>query len=107
MIHYRCDYCGVFFDEPTAAHHAESLNGHIRRYSEEQCPACGCDSFSEVNECPGCQKPKLTTDRFCYPCRKALKTRVIDFFDTLTAEEEQQFDDWMDGDTVTNRRDWS
>lgn len=84
MVHYRCDDCGMFFDEPTVTHYSESLNGQIRRYSEEQCPACGCNSFSEVNACPGCQKTKLTTDQFCYPCRKALKTRVIDFFDKLT-----------------------
>ena len=35
------------------------------------------------------------------------KKRLTEFADSLTAEEEQQVDDWMDGDTITNRRNWT
>ena len=39
----------------------------------------------------------------CQSCRKSLKRRVTEFFDTLTPEEEQQFDAWMDGRSITER----
>lgn len=106
MIRYRCDYCGVFFDEPTVTRHSESIDRRIRRYSEEHCPICGGDSFTESNTCPGCFGQKLLTDLLCDSCRESLKARVIGFFDTLTAREEQQFDDWMDGCSIQNRKDW-
>ena len=28
------------------------------------------------------------------------------FCDSLTAEEEEQLDDWMDGDSIKSRREW-
>ena len=40
----------------------------------------------------------------CESCRMSLKRRVTEFFDTLTAEEEQQFDAWMEGSSITERR---
>ena len=45
--------------------------------------------------------------RLCDDCRKSLLDRLTEFADGLTAEEEQQVDDWMDGDTITNRRNWT
>ena len=42
----------------------------------------------------------------CGSCRKDLLRRFTAFADTLTAEEEAQLDDWLDGDTITNRRNW-
>ena len=38
--------------------------------------------------------------------REALLARITNFFDTLTCEEESQFDEWMDGDSVSDRRHW-
>jgi hypothetical protein len=35
-----------------------------------------------------------------------LKKKIINFFDYMTAEEEEQFDIWMDGDSIVNRRKW-
>ena len=44
--------------------------------------------------------------RLCRACRGDLLRRFTAFADTLTAEEEDQLDDWLDGDTITNRRTW-
>ena len=106
MIHYICDHCGTPFDEPVTAHHAENLGEFCRAYETQACPICGCDSFSPADLCPKCGEAKLAEETLCKRCRDELKNRVIRFFDTLTAEEEAQFDDWMDGDTVTHRKDW-
>jgi hypothetical protein len=106
MIRHVCDYCGVFFDEPVCHTYTEKMHGMPRSYVEEACPICGCDSFSAANYCPKCKNPKHAGDRLCRDCRKALLERVCSFADELTAEEEQQFDDWMDGDSIENRRKW-
>ena len=42
----------------------------------------------------------------CRPCRRRLLKAVTAFFDDLTVEEEAQFDEWMDGDSITDRRRW-
>jgi len=33
-------------------------------------------------------------------------SRVNDFFDTLGVEEAEQFDSWMEADSISNRRNW-
>lgn len=106
MIRYICDYCDARFDEPEAVHYVEVSGDFKRRYTEYFCPICGEESFSEADSCPKCGEAKLTTDTLCRDCRKSLLDRLTEFADGLTAEEEQQLDDWMDGDTITNRRSW-
>ena len=106
MVNYQCDHCGVFFDTPTAIHHGEWDDGRIRMYSEHVCPICGCDSFQEATTCPQCQQPMPIEYPLCSVCRNSLKARIVAFADELTAEEEPQLDEWMDGDTITNRRKW-
>lgn len=104
---YACDYCGVIFDKPSIVHYTEHLGEHLRRsYSDERCPICGCCSFREMDECRGCGSTAEAGDILCRKCKRNLKKRIIDFCDTLTAEEEEQFDEWMDGDSITNRRNW-
>lgn len=105
MIRHHCDYCGVYFGEPSVSQYSEFVGGYLRKYAEERCPICGCDSFSGADNC-SCSRPKLTGERLCESCKAALKARVVSFFDTLTAEEEEQFDDWMDGDSIANRKEW-
>ena len=83
------------------------VNGDFkRRYTEYFCPICGEESFSEADSCPKCGEAKLRTDTLCRDCRKDLPKRFTAFADSLTAEEEQQVDDWMDGDSIKSRREW-
>ena len=107
MIRYICDYCGARFDRPEAVNYVEVNGDFKRRYTEYFCPICGEESCSEADACPKCGEAKLTTDTLCRDCRKDLLKRFSAFADDLTAEEEEQLDDWMDGDTITNRRNWT
>lgn len=106
MIRYICDYCDARFDEPEAVHYVEVNGDFKRRYTEYLCPICGEESFSEADSCPKCGEAKLTTDTLCRDCRKGLLKRFTDFADSLTAEEEEQLDDWMDGASIKDRRSW-
>ena len=106
MIRYICDYCDARFDEPEAVHYVEVNGDFKRRYTEYFCPICREESFSEADSCPKCGEAKLTTDTLCRACRKDLLNRFTAFADSLTAEEEQQVDDWMDGDSIKSRREW-
>lgn len=106
MIHYICDHCGVAFDAPATHTVTESLGEFARTYTEEACPICGCDSFSEADLCEKCGEPKLTGELLCKRCRDELKAKFTAFADHLTAEEEAQLDEWLDGDSVTNRKAW-
>ena len=106
MIRYICDYCGARFDRPEAVNYVEVNGDFKRRYTEHFCPICGEESFSEAHACPKCREWKPKQDLLCRACRADLLRRLTEFADKLTAEEEQQLDDWMDGDTITNRGKW-
>lgn len=71
-----------------------------------ECPACESPEVEPAEDCPKCGGAMRPGDRLCRSCRKALLARVTDFFDTLTYEEETQFDEWMDGNSITDRRHW-
>ena len=107
MTRYFCQTCGTAFDAPLCHVSTERIDGHNREDREDLCPICCTPYFDEADACPKCGGPKLKTDLLCRPCRRALRDRVIDFADTLTAEEEAQLDDWLDGESVTNRRSWT
>ena len=106
MIRYICDYCDARFDEPEAVNYVDVMGDFKRLYTEYFCPICGVESFSEADSCPKCGEAKLTTDTLCRDCRKSLLNRLTKFADSLTAEEEDQLDDWMDGDSIKSRREW-
>ena len=106
MIRYICDYCDARFDEPEAVNYVEVNGDFKRRYTEYFCPICGEESFSEADSCPKCGEAKLTTDTICRACSKDLLKRVSAFAATLTEEEEDQLDDWMDGASIKDRRSW-
>ncbi len=104
---YQYNHCRVLFHAPTIQTHREQLGEFVREYTEEQCPICGCDSFETVSDCPKCGQSMASGSTLCGSCRQDLLRRFTAFADTLTAEEEAQLDDWLDGDTITNRRNWT
>lgn len=107
MIRYVCSHCGVYFDEPVTRLIAEH-NGEISRtYTEEFCPACHGDSFEAADYCPKCGDPKPTGHILCRSCRRSLRKRFDAFADLLTSEEAQQMDEWLDGSSITDRRNWT
>lgn len=103
MIHYICDHCGIAFEAPVVHIVREHLGEFTRADSEEACPICGCDSFSEADLCEKCGDPKLKEELLCKRCRDELRETFTAFADTLTAEEEAQLDEWLDGRSVTER----
>lgn len=100
---YLCDTCGAGFDKPHVITSSEVIDGHTRTDREELCPLCFQPYFVEADRCEcGDLKPK--TDHTCRKCRDILKRRFIAFADTLTEGEEDQLDDWLDGVSVKDRR---
>ena len=79
---------------------------HAEFRKELACPACESTEVRPAETCPKCGGAMRPRDWICRPCRKALLARITNFFDTLTCEEESQFDEWMDGDSVSDRRRW-
>lgn len=107
MIRYQCNYCNVAFDEPTTITYSENLGENMTRvYKEDCCPICGCDSFRDAIPCEQCGDAAEPGEILCNRCKRSLKKRIVAFFDTFTAEEELQFDAWIDGDVIENRRNW-
>lgn len=102
---YLCDICSVAFDEPLVIKRTVRLNGWLHNEEEALCPLCATPYFSEADRCK-CGEVKPKSKNLCRKCKRELLERVTAFFDELTAEEEEQFDEWMDGDTITNRKAW-
>lgn len=104
---YLCELCRTPFDQPLTRTERSIEDGHVRVDVESLCPICGYPYFEKAEECPKCRRWKFQGEHICGDCSNDLLRRVISFADELTAEEEQQVDDWMDGDTITNRRNWT
>ena len=43
----------------------------------------------------------------CRKCRKELLQKLNGFADLLSYEEEEQLDEWLDGESIRNRRNWA
>lgn len=79
---------------------------HAEFRKELACPACESTEVVPADVCPRCGGAMRPKDWLCRPCRRRLLKAVTAFFDDLTVEEEAQFDEWMDGDSITDRRRW-
>ncbi len=71
-----------------------------------ECPECESPEVQPAEPCPKCGGAMRPGDLLCRPCRKALLVRITKLFDALTCAEEAQFDEWMDGDSIADRRRW-
>jgi DNA-directed RNA polymerase subunit RPC12/RpoP len=49
---YRCEWCGLTFDEPDVLHRREDLDGErgVWLHSVESCPYCGSDFLKEQKD---------------------------------------------------------
>lgn len=103
---YICLICDTPFDPPARHKTVDVFEGWPSASTEELCPICASPIFAEADTCR-CGNAKLTTDVLCLPCRQELKRRFCAFADALTAEEEMQLDNWLDGDTIQNRTKWN
>ena len=104
---YICEICSTPFDEPLTRRSQTIEDGRIMADVEVLCPICGSPHFQDADLCPKCREWKPRQDRLCHSCRADLLRRFAAFADSLTEEEEDQLDSWLDGDTITNRRKWT
>ena len=102
MSRFICDVCGTGFDRPVKRTYREVIDGRSRIDEELLCPICLNDHYSPASACM-CGAPIHDGEHLCRRCRADLLQRVTAFADTLTAEEEAQFDDWMDGASIQER----
>ena len=106
MIKYFCEQCGTGFDEPVMSKKVTFvIDGVPNVETEAFCPVCLSYYFCKGDECQ-CGKAKRTADRLCVDCRGDLARKFNAFCDDLTAEEEEQLDDWLDGVSIKDRKRW-
>lgn len=102
---YICRDCKGYFTTPSKFGDGFPHAFGVERYSSELCPYCESTDYDYAVECPKCGRDmKLPEDKLCTGCRLALFRKVAMFFDELIAEEEEQFDEWFDGISVSDRR---
>lgn len=100
-----CEDCKISFDEPNRATHMETIDGFVTKYVEETCPHCGSQYFVDADICQ-CGQEKRKDEILCESCRYKLKVKFMAFADELTADEENQMDEWLDGCSILERRKW-
>lgn len=97
---YQCEICSTCFDAPIIRHEANTDGENVWQMPYRCCPICGTvEYFHKVDlcECVGLKSPG---ELLCPKCRKALKKKVLRFFDSLDEQEREVFDDWMDGASI-------
>lgn len=104
---YICEHCGTPFDIPRVVKTVFWDDGRRVIDKEAICPVCCWPEFFPADICPGCREYKDRRDILCTACRRSLSARFRRFADGLTAEEEAQLDDWLDGTSITERRNFS
>lgn len=104
---YICETCGTVFDHPFIREYTDQTVDCSARFRECLCPACFMPYIEEANSCPGCDGFKFRDEILCKTCRAGLLKRFAAFADELTAEEEEQLDEWLDGVSITERKKWS
>ena len=105
---YICNDCLQVFDDPAMVDDSfDHAHGTERRYLAT-CPFCGSVDIFIGSTCRNahCHNARRRGDILCTECRQELHKRLCTFFDTLTAEEEEQVDAWLDGKSITDRKNW-
>lgn len=106
MINYICESCGTPFDEPLEKKTMMfQIDGFPRYEIEQYCPICCSYRFTPADYC-GCGEAKEKRERICKKCKSELLNAFNEFCDGLTEDEEEQLDDWLDGESVKDRKRW-
>lgn len=102
-----CKDCNAVFESPLAIKSGfDHAFGHEVEW-EYVCPFCGSPEFTDAIPCENCNTGWLQDgEHLCIRCRAALARKVRAFADRLTEGEELQFDEWMDGMSITDRKNW-
>lgn len=103
-----CRDCGAQFRKAAQRPDGFTHAFGVERYTSPCCPDCGSDDISsDMEPCENCNEQLRPRGEFlCRSCKATLIQKISAFFDTLTAEEEEQFDAWMDGNSITDRKNW-
>ena len=99
---FKCYECGAVFDEPCVITETNSTDRGDEIYMMSLCPKC-YESFGKANRCR-CGEYKFEDERICKNCREELLEKFIYFADGLTEEEEEQLDEWLDGNSIKDRK---
>ena len=103
---YICNDCQAAFDTPAYVKNGFEHAFGVEQWIEKVCPKCDSTDIDEACECPKCKAYCRFDDKLCRDCRKALHEKFSAFADELTAEEEEQLDDWLDGSSIEERKNW-
>ena len=107
MTMYFCDVCNTAFVQPLKRTVSNSDGDHRWLEEERRCPVCGTEGhFHRVKACPRCDGWMRPGNILCRECRSSLRDRFTAFVGELTAEEADQLDAWLDGDTIQNHERW-
>ena len=103
-----CRDCGEVFPEPLEVDASFDHAFGREKATVMACPNCQEGDIITATDCKkrGCRGYCPPLQKLCRHCREDLKKRVCDFFDTMTAEEEYTFDEWMESGSVVDRHDW-
>ena len=105
---YICGECDAVFETPIQLPYEFEHAFGVRTGTVDACPKCHSGWISEAKPCknPRCHEVRREGETLCDSCRADLLHRICAFFDTLTAEEEAQFEEWMDGSSISHRNEW-
>jgi predicted amidophosphoribosyltransferase len=105
---YICNECGATFQEPKVLPYEFEHAFGVKTGTVYACPHCNSSYISEPSLCKNCNSYNYVKpgEILCKDCRSDLLHRICAFFDTLTAKEIEQFEEWMDGSSIYHRKDW-
>lgn len=106
MIRYICEQCGTAFDEPIIKETmAFSVDGFPKYDIEKFCPICCSYYFTPADYCQ-CGEAKRKGDKLCGRCKRIVFSKFSEFCDELTEQEVDQLDEWLDGESIKERKRW-
>ena len=98
---YKCDECGQLFDDPVdGLDQVYCGNGIAEEVQFSACPYCGCESYTEQEECPCCGGWMPKGYRICGECMDDLKYMFNKFIMSLNEDARDQLDEWLDGHSI-------
>lgn len=101
--------CGCTFTDPD---HRRDGFGHefgTHWFLVPICPECSSEIIEECAECSNrceCTNPKKKEDYLCEDCKIELKEMFKGFLATLSEQEIEQLDEWLDGTSVKEVDKW-